>query len=90
MQTSPVLGAWSLEEPMCPEIEYIVRAGKLRIDEGSDSHCYTAFLWGAWLHAARDAVIVFDRVDGADGEVTGVEFHFITREEFDLTYRVVG
>lgn len=89
LQTSPVLKAWCREAPMCPEVELLLGSGRLRIDEKDPCHYFRAFLWGAWLHAAADGVIIFDRTEQLDGKLLDVEFHFITREEFLLTYQIV-
>lgn len=89
LQTSPVLKGWTLDAPMCPEINYLLGSGKLMVDESSDSHYFTAFMWGVWLHAARNAVIIIDSVTESGGKIVDAAFHFITREEFDLTYQII-
>ena len=88
-QSSPVLKGWCREEEMCPEVEYLIRSGRLRIDENDPERYYNAFLWGAELHAASDAVIIFDHRETPE-DLSSIGFRFITREEFCLTYRIVG
>lgn len=88
-QASP-LNAWTVSEPMCPEIAFLLERGLLRMDETDEDHYFRAFLWGAELFAARDAVIVFDQVTrDENGTVTDVQFHFLAWAEFLITYRIV-
>lgn len=89
IQTAPVLKAWSRDEAMCPEVEYLLRSGRLRIAQEHPQRYFNAFLWGAELHAAADAVIIFDHRQTPEGDLSGIGFRFITREEFNLTYRIV-
>ena len=88
-QAAPLRKAWCREEEICPEVEYLMESGRLRIDESNPERYYNAFLWGAELHAAKDAVIIFDHRDTPE-DLSSVGFRFITREEFCLTYRIVG
>ena len=89
-QKTPVLEAWTREEPMPPAVRFLLDTGRLRIDEQAPAHYFRAFLWGAELFAARDAVVVLDQVtrDG-NGQITGVDFHFIARKEFEITHKIV-
>lgn len=89
LQTAPVLNAWCLEEPDDDAICFLMDSGRLFVDETDPAHCFRAFLWGAWLTAAWDAVIIFDKVEWQDGAVVDASFRFITREEFDRTYEVL-
>ncbi len=89
LQTSPVLKAWKREEEMCPEIEYLLGSGKLRLDEHDPEQYFNAFLWGAELHGAEDAVIIFNHWETPE-DLASIGFRFITKEEFDLTYKIVG
>lgn len=88
-QTAPVLKAWCREEEMCPEVDYLIQCGRLRIDENNPERYFSAFLWGAELHAAADGVIIFDHRETPE-DLASIGLRFITREEFGLTYRIVG
>lgn len=88
-QSQPVLKAWCRREEMCPEVEYLLGSGRLRIDPEHPDRYFSAFLWGAELHAAGDAVIIFDHRETPE-ELSSMGFRFITREEFGLTYKIVG
>ena len=88
-QHSPVLKAWCRREKMCPEVEWLIGSGRLRIDENDPERYFNAVLWSAELHAAKDAVIIFNHRETPE-DLASIGFRFITREEFDLTYRIVG
>lgn len=84
------LKAWTLREPMCEEIRFLTERGLLRINENDEAHYFRAFLWGADLCAAKDAVIVFDSVERDEsGAITAVGFHFIAWAEFLITHRII-
>ncbi len=90
LQTSEPLRAWTAEEPLCPEIEFLLARRQLQIQPGEQAHYFSAFLWGAQLYAARNAVVIFDRVQlDAAGAVAQVDFHFIAWDEFEKTYTVL-
>ncbi|MBO5784761.1 MAG: hypothetical protein J6R05_01675, partial [Bacteroidaceae bacterium] len=82
------LDAWTAEQPMCSEVEYLIREKGLVLNE-SDSACYfSAPLWGTVEMAAKDAVLVFYSIDRAeDGTIRDADFNFVARDEFDKTYR---
>ncbi len=86
-QISKPLDAWTISEPMCPEIEYLLQKGKLFIHADDPERFYNAELWGANLSAARDAVIVFYSVEkDSAGEIRNIDFNFVARDEFEKTY----
>ena len=78
------LFAWDEEDgPMPDPVLDLIDAGKLEVDENSWDARYGAELWGSWLTAAADAVIVFYDVDSLD-------FNFVARNDFELAYDIVG
>jgi len=89
-QTAEPLDAWTADEPMPAQVRFLLDTGKLRIDEQDEAHYFRALLWGAELFAARDAVVVLDRTTRNEaGEITAVKFHFIARQEFEITHRIL-
>lgn len=89
-QKAEPMGAWTVSEPMPPEVRFLLDTGALRIDEQDEAHYFRAFLWGAELFAAKDAVVVLDRTTRNEaGEITAVKFHFIARQEFQITHRIL-
>lgn len=90
LQRPEPLKAWTVDEPMCEEIEFLLVHGRLAICREETEHYFRAFLWGAPLGAKEDAVVVFYRVDkDPDGNILDIEFNFLAREEFEKTYRIV-
>lgn len=84
------LTAWSMEECMCEEVEFLLQKKGLTIDEENEEKYYTAPLWGTMLSAAKDAVIIFYRIDKDDnGFIQDIDFNFVERKEFEKTYIVI-
>ena len=81
------LDAWTADDPICPEIAFLMREKGLILDESTPEKFFSAPLWGTQLSAARDAVLIFYSVDyDAQHEVTNADFNFIARREFDQAY----
>lgn len=82
--------AWTADVPMCPEIEFLLKEGRLQIHEDDPDRYYSAALWGTLECAAKDAVIVFYEVlkDSA-GSICDISFNFVARDEFEKTYDVI-
>lgn len=87
VQLPKPLDAWEADEPMCPEIEFLLKTGRLKINQETPERYFEAFLWGSLLTAARTAVVIFYQVDrGSLGEIEDISFGFVERGEFELTY----
>ena len=87
-QIPQVLKAWSPAEPMCEEIAWLLEKKRLSLHPETPDRYFRAFLWGAPLSAAEDAVVLFYRTDRAeDGSITDIDFNFVVREEFERTYQ---
>lgn len=83
---SPV-DVWTIYDGMCPEIEYLVKNKGLVIDESSEDKYFSAPLWGTVLSAKKDAYIVFYQIQkNADNEIVDVDFNFVEKREFEMTY----
>lgn len=81
------LNAWTVQEPMCKEVSFLIREKGLVLDEANPDRYYSAVLWGTKEAAAKDAVLVFYNISyNDDGSVRDAEFNFVKREEFDKTY----
>lgn len=82
------LQAWLLGDPMNDVIAFLQQHRQLRIDPSRPEACFQAPLWGSILTADADAVLVIYRLERDDrGQILDVEFNFVARQEFDLTYR---
>lgn len=82
---------WQAGEPKSEEVEYLLQNGKLTIREEDDAHYFNAFLWGANLSAARDAILIFYQIArDRQGRITEIGFNFIAREIFEANYEICG
>lgn len=81
------LNTWTVQEPMCEEIEYLLKKGALTFHADNPDKYFNAQLWGSVLSAPKDAVLMFYRVDrDKEGNIEDIDFNFIERGEFERTY----
>jgi hypothetical protein len=79
--------AWCAAEPICPEVQFLLDRGLLLWEPEQG---FQAQLWGTLQTVTADAVIILDNIHrDASDTLTEVEFHFVAKEEFDLTYEVL-
>ena len=84
------LQAWTVDEEICEEINYLIDNKKLTINKYDKDKYFNAFLWGSNLSAPENAVIVFYEVKkNSELEITDIDFNFVKREEFDKIYDIV-
>lgn len=84
------LDAWTADQPMCPEVEFLIKQKGLTVDESSQDACFSAPLWGTREVAARDAVLIFYSITcGTDGAIKDADFNFVSRSEFEKTYHII-
>lgn len=89
-QIPKVLDAWTIDEPMCKEMEFLIREKGLVIHEEEDSRYFTAPLWGTIETAAKDSVVIFYSITyGEDRAVIDAEFNFVVRDAFERIYEVI-
>lgn len=79
--------AWESSEAVTPEVQYLIDNKGLKLSPETPDQYFGATLWGAWLTAPIDAVLIFYSVTRAeDGSITDAAFNFVVRDEFDRTY----
>ena len=84
------LDAWTVEDGMCSEVEFLMEQKGLVLHEELPEKYFEAPLWGTVLSAAKDAVIVFYSVTREEnGTIQDVDFNFVAREEFEKTYNIL-
>lgn len=84
------LNAWLLGDPTNEVILFMQQYKGLQIFPDQPQACFRAPLWGSILTAPADAVLVVFRIDRDDeGNIVDVDFNFVARPEFDLTYNFV-
>ncbi|MBR5868339.1 MAG: hypothetical protein IKZ21_02730 [Clostridia bacterium] len=81
------LATWTVEDGITPEIAFLQqKRGFIFHPETPDAYV-SAPLWGTTLTAGRDAVILFYNIHrDNDGHILDIEFNFVAKHEFDLTY----
>jgi hypothetical protein len=85
-----ILDAWSIEEQKTEEILFLLENKILIINEDSEQKYFNADLWGARLSAAKDAVVVFYKVEREENnQIKTIDFNFVAWEEFERTYSIV-
>lgn len=86
-QKNKPLAAWDWKEPMCREIEYLIKEKGLILDEEHPESYYTAPLFGTIEVQKNDAVLVFYSITyDENGEITDADYNLIDRLEFEKTY----
>lgn len=90
-QETPVLLAWASDQPIFDVVQFLFDRKLVVLHEDDPAHFFSASLWGTEETAAKDAVLVFYRIQRDDsGNILKVEFNFVERSEFDQTYRIVS
>ena len=86
-QLTKPLQVWFLGEPIDNVMRFLLRTDKLSINLKDTLHCFRAYLWGGWLYADSQAVIVFyDVQHDKDGNITSVDFGLVNRKIFNTDY----
>lgn len=81
------LPVWQADDPVTPEIEALLRTGRLRIDPSDPEHYFQAHLWGTLLSTDRAGTVVFYSVQRtAGGAVADVDFNLVSAADFAAGY----
>lgn len=81
------LSAWTADQGMCPEIEFLLKEKGLIINERDPDKFLYAVLWGNPEVAAKDSVLVFYSITYGEKEsVQDAEYNFVAKKEFDSIY----
>ena len=83
--------AWAYGKPETEALRWALANGGLTLHEDEPERYFRAVLWNTSLSAPRDAVLVFYRIDrDKDGQIRGMSYNFVVREEFDKSYQIVA
>lgn len=89
-QIPKILAAWNAREPMCREIEFLIREKELVLDTEHPEQYYRASLWGTTEVADINAVLIFYSISyREDGTVEDASFNLVEGKEFERTYELV-
>lgn len=84
------LNAWTADQPMCPEVQFLMDRKGLVLDECNPQKYFNATLWGTWESAEKDSVLVFYNIfRDESGSIIDIDFNFVERTEFDRTYNIL-
>lgn len=90
LQKCRPLRLWCRDEEPCQELQFLLDQGLLEYRPDQPEQAFRAFLFGTWQTAAADGVIIFDAVQyDTDGQLCRIDFHFVARDEFEKTYRIL-
>lgn len=90
MQKVYPLNAWKYGDDMCKEIEFLIIHKGLKLDVENKERYFGAPLWGTYLNADINAVLVFYSIHkDVNGEIVDADFNFISKSEFDNTYEFI-
>ena len=84
------MSAWTMDQPMCPEVEFLQQKKGLILSRDDFAHAFSAPLWGTIESAPGDAVLVFYSITySEDHTVTDADYNFVVRQEFDKSYQIL-
>ena len=89
-QIPETLDAWTVDEPDCDEVRFLIEYKGLNMNAEDPAHFFTAPLWGTMESASKDAVVIFYHVTySIDGGIQDIDFNFVERNEFNSTYELL-
>lgn len=90
IQRSFPLLAWVSGDAMCEEVEFLISDKGLKLDPDNAERYFGAPLWGTYLNADIDAILVFYSINrNSAGEIVDADFNFISKNEFEKTYEFI-
>jgi len=79
--------AWSANDEMCPEIQFLIDNRGLVLDKTNPGKYFNAPLWGTDESAPIDAVLMFyDITYNTQNEICDATFNFVAIEDFTRDY----
>lgn len=79
---------WTVQEPFCDEIEYLMENKGLVLNENDANKYFNAPLWGSMLSAPKDAELVFYSIDrDEERKIVDADFNFVEQSEFKQSYK---
>ena len=87
IQITKPLKIWMFGDAISAEIFFLLKTGKLILDEKDPDHYYNAFVWDTHLTGSTaDVLVVYSEKRNSDGDLFSVDFGIVKREIFDKTY----
>lgn len=81
---------WQDGDGPCEEMEFLLNTGRLVLRPEDEARYFNAVLLDAPLSAARDAAVVFERVErDRQGRIADAVFSFVTRRDFERDFELL-
>ena len=89
-QRGRAVAVWQNGDAPCEEIDFLLHSGQLTLRPQDEARYFNAVLLGAPLSAAKDAVVVLNRVErNEQGSITDIAFSFVSRPDFERDFVLV-
>ena len=89
-QISNPLSAWFAGDPMCKEVQFLIKEKGLVLKPEQPECYFNAPLWGAPLSSPYDSALMFYAIKkDAEGNILDAEFNFVARADFEQTYVIL-
>lgn len=86
-QITKPLKVWLFGDKFSSEIKFLLKTGKLILDEKDTDHYYNAFIWDSHLTgSSADVLVIYSEKRTSDGELFSIDFGIVQRDIFDKTY----
>lgn len=81
------LKVWIRGDAISAELSFLLKTGKLILDEKDVEHFYNAFVWDTHLTGSlADVLVIYSETKTSDGELFSIDFGIVQRDIFDKTY----
>lgn len=82
--------AWEYGEKLTKEMKFLIKERGLYLNYENDNEFFGAELWGAYLTAPKDAIVIFYNVKYDEkGNVIDIEYNFVAKAEFEEAYEYI-
>lgn len=89
-QRGRTVAVWQDGDAPCEEMDFLLGSGQLTLCPQDEARYFNAMLLGAPLSAARDAIVLLNRVErDEEGRITDIAFSFISRPDFERDFVLV-
>ena len=86
-QITKPLKIWLFGDAISAELSFLLKTGKLILDEKDVEHYYNAFVWDTHLTgSSADVLVIYNETRTSDGELFSIDFGIVQRDIFDKTY----
>lgn len=89
-QRSQPLLAWTADQELCPEIEFLIQNQGLELHPEDPERFFSAILWGEKECASQnDVLILYEISYDGNGTIQNIDFNFVEEREFRKAYEYI-